>query len=145
MGKWKTISISVAAILIAFVTQAQGLQQVQKNIEVGMEVTLKPCSASMYYRYLDLYTKTRFDSNKPPVIDSTSGEGLYEYYFTPGDFDASRLPCSYAGKKYKVAALHIFEDENAKEKRVMLLYTSEPLKIIWVEFDDAVLNEELTW
>lgn len=145
MDKWKTISISVAALLISLGATAQGMQQVEKNIEVGMEVTLKPCSASMYYRYLDLYTKTRFDADKPPQIDSTSGEGLYEFFFTPGDFDASRLPCNYAGKSYRVAALHVFEDENAKEKRVMLLYTSEPLKIIWVEFDDAVLNEELTW
>jgi hypothetical protein len=145
MGKWKTISISVAALLICLGARAQGVKQVQKDVEVGMEVTLMPCSASIFYRHIDLYTKTRYDSNKPPQIDSASGEGLYDYFFTPGDFDASRLPCTYASKKYKVAALHIFEEENGKEKRVMLLYTAEPLKLIWVEFDDAVLNEELTW
>jgi hypothetical protein len=145
MGEWKANAV-VFLVLYLYCTQVFGQDIiVDKQIEVGMEVVLNNCPSGKSFQYIDLYSKTRYNSSVQPNIDSATGNGVYEYYFTPGDFDASRLPCSFSGKKYKVAALHVFEGENGQDKRVMLLYTSDMLKIIWVEFDDAVNNDELSW
>ncbi len=91
---------------------------------------------------MDIYTKTRYPETGIK-IDSASGEGIFENFFTPGDFDARRLPCEYGNKKYKIAALRVFETEG-KEKRVMILYTSNKHSLIWVEFDKAVELKELS-
>ncbi len=92
---------------------------------------------------MDLYKKTRYLTTDTIKIDSASGEGVLEFFMKPGDFDARRLPCEYGNKKYRIAALHVFETNDNKQKRVMILYTADKLSVIWVEFDDAYENGEL--
>jgi hypothetical protein len=137
----------ISAIIIFFlITKASFAQDaIEKNIEPGMYVKLTPCKIGSQYISMDVYTKTRFNANEKPSIDSTTGEGLFEYFFKPGDFDASRLPCTYGNKSYRVASLHLLPSQDGNEKRVMLLYTADPYKIIWVEFDKAVELEEISW
>lgn len=117
-------------------------QLIDKQIEVGMMVKLTACkSGSKSFTSMDMYRKTRI----PPgqiVIDTSTGDGVFENFFAPGDFDARRLPCEYANKKYKVAALREFEEEKSV-KRVMILYTKDPYTMIWVEFDKAVELKEI--
>jgi hypothetical protein len=135
--------------LFAFIPQLKAQQKeqpklIEKNIEVGMWVQIKACKANQkHVNHIDLYTKTRF----PDIgikIDSLTGEGVYENFFTPGDFDGKRLPCQYAGKKYRVAALREFEVQG-EMKRIMFLYTDKINELIWVEFDTAVQAGEVTW
>ncbi len=128
-----------------FIQFAFAQDVIEKNIEPGMYITLTPCKSNSQYVSMDIYSKTRFNANEKPTIDSTTGEGLFEYFFKPGDFDASRLPCTYGNKSYRVASLHILPAQDGSEKRVILLYTSNPYKIIWVEFDKAVELEEINW
>jgi hypothetical protein len=90
---------------------------------------------------MDLYTKTRFPETGVK-IDTLTGDGIFENFFAPGDFDAKRLPCEYGNKKYKVATLRIFEIDG-KEKRVMILYTGKKLSLIWVEIDKALELKEI--
>jgi hypothetical protein len=118
---------------------------IEKNIEVGMYVNIKPCSKdATFIESMDLYRKTLIP--KPMVIDTATGDGIFEQFFAPGDFDAKRLPCSFGGKKYKVAALRVFDDKETKqEKRVMILYTPDSLALIWVEFDKAIELKEITF
>ncbi len=125
---------------------AQAQPLVDKEIEVGMTVKIMPCkSGKTSLQSMDMYRKTRIPS-APFGIDSATGEGVFENFFAPGDFDTKRLPCDYSNKKYKVAALRVFEDpKTKKEKRVMILYTKEPLTMIWVEFDKAIEIGELTF
>jgi hypothetical protein len=77
-------------------------------------------------------------------VDSLSGEGLLDVFFSDKSIDAKRLPCSMGGFKYKIAALHEFAIEG-QNKRVMLLYTSYPLTLIWVELDKALELGEITF
>lgn len=128
-------------LLLAFNMQAQ--HSVEKDITIGMMVKISACkNGAADFESMDMYRKTRF--TKTVVIDSITGEGVFENFFTPGDFDAKRLPCTYSNKKYAVAALQVFEDKKTgADKRVMLLYTDNPFVIIWVEFDKAIELKEI--
>lgn len=140
----KPLLLACFSIVAVFTAHAQAL--VDKNIEVGMTVKIMPCKAGKTnLQTMDMYRKTRIP-NGPVGIDSATGEGVFENFFAPGDFDTKRLPCEYSNKKYKVAALRVFDDpKTGKEKRVMILYTKEPLTMIWVEFDKAIESGELTF
>lgn len=126
---------------VAFHIKAQ--QAIEKNIEVGMLVKITSCPKGVKsFESMDIYRKTRIPEKIN--IDSVTGEGIFENFFNVGDFDAKRLPCEYGNKKYKVAALQIFDDEKTNtQRRIMILYTSDPLALIWVEFDKAVELKEV--
>ncbi|MES2778442.1 MAG: hypothetical protein V4651_00960 [Bacteroidota bacterium] len=117
---------------------------VDKQIEVGMTVKITACKGgSKAFTSMDMYRKTRIPEGKI-VIDTLTGDGVFENFFAPGDFDARRLPCEYANKKYKVAALREFDDDKTKTvKRVMILYTKDPYTMVWVEFDKAIELKEI--
>ncbi|MES2559682.1 MAG: hypothetical protein V4590_08085 [Bacteroidota bacterium] len=133
-------------LFFVFTSGAFGQQLVDKQIEVGMLVKLTACkSGSKAFTSMDMYRKTRIPEGKI-IIDTLTGDGVFENFFAPGDFDARRLPCDYANKKYKVAALREFDDDKTKSvKRVMILYTSDPYTMIWVEFDKAVELKEIVF
>lgn len=139
----KNLVISVALLLIS-ILPATSQTVVEKELEIGMLVKITPCAkGKTSFEAMDMYRKTRIPTSTIE-IDSTTGEGIFENFFAPGDFDAKRLPCDYGNKKYRVAALKIFEDkETEAERRVMILYTKDPLTMIWVEFDKAVELKEI--
>jgi hypothetical protein len=115
---------------------------VEKNLEVGMYVKISKCKPkTKNFQAIDLYTKTRYPDSGIQ-IDTVTGEGVFERFFAPGDFDARRLPCSYGGKRYKIAAMRVFEVEG-REKRVMICYTGNRLSMIWIELDKAVELKEI--
>jgi hypothetical protein len=134
-------------VMMAFTLHAQTPQQnlVDKEITVGMTVKILPCTkGKSVIESMDSYRKTRIPPAGEAIIDSATGEGMFESFFAPGDFDAKRLTCDYSNKKYKVAALRVFEDEKTKQdKRVMILYTKDPWTVIWVEFDKALELKEI--
>jgi hypothetical protein len=133
-------------IMAAFTMHAQTPQQsmVDKEITVGMTVKIPACKkGKTIIESMDRYRKTRMVPGEV-VIDSVTGDGIFESFFAPGDFDAKRLTCDYSNQKYKVAALRVFEDEKTKQdKRVMILYTKDPWTMIWVEFDKAIELKEI--
>lgn len=137
----------LSIVFIFFVSatlHAQQQKEVEKEIAVGMMVKIPPCKKGVkHIQSMDMYRKTRM-AHGETVIDSATGDGVFESFFAPGDFDATRLSCDYSNKKYKVAALRVFDDEKSgKEKRVMILYTKDPLTVIWVEFDKAIELKEI--
>jgi hypothetical protein len=136
--------VSISALCASWSLFAQQPQLIEKNIEVGMNVYIPACKkGNKSFTSMDMYRKTRIPPGKIE-IDTLTGDGIFENFFAPGDFDARRLPCEYANKKYKVAALREFDDEKTKEtKRVMILYTKDPYTMIWVEFDKAVELKEI--
>jgi len=131
-------------LLITNIARAQRPEPVDKEIAVGMMVKIMPCKkGKKSFESMDSYRKTRIVPGQA-VIDSATGDGVFENFFSPGDFDAKRLACEYGNKKYKVAALRVFDDpKTGKEKRVMILYTKDPLTVIWVEFDKAIELKEI--
>jgi hypothetical protein len=136
-------SLSVILLLFAFSPVFAQYELVKKNIEVGMFVRIKKCKpGKKSFETMDLYTKTRYPETGIK-IDTLSGEGVFENFFAPGDFDARRLPASYGNKKYKIAALRIFDEKDGKEKRVMICYTGNKRSMIWIEVDKAVAQKEI--
>jgi hypothetical protein len=141
----KRHTITTFLFIMAFNLYLQGQTTlVEKQIEIGMYVKINPCTkGKSSFESMDMYRKTRIPASKIE-IDSATGDGIFENFFTPGDFDARRLPCEYGNKKYKVAALKVFDDKDTgEERRVMILYTKESLTMIWVEFDKAVALKEI--
>lgn len=140
----KNILLTTAICLFFYtqVTIAQTL--VEKQIEIGMLVKITPCKkGKSSFEGMDMYRKTRIPTSRIE-IDSATGDGIFENFFAPGDFDAKRVPCDYGNQKYRVAALRIFEDKDTgTERRVLILYTKEPLTMIWVEFDKAIELKEI--
>jgi hypothetical protein len=138
------LSITIIGLLIAVLPATAQPTLVEKQLEIGMTVKITPCKkGSSSFEAMDMYRKTRIPTTAIQ-IDSATGEGIFENFFAPGDFDARRLPCDYGNKKYKVAALKIFEDKDTgEERRVLILYTKEALTMIWVEFDKAVALKEI--
>lgn len=138
------LKLLFAALLPLMLTiNLRAQQLIEKNIEVGMFVKIPSCKkGKKIIESMDIYRKTLMPQQI--TIDTATGDGVFESFFDAGDFDAKRLPCSYSNKKYKVAALRVFEDQNThKDKRVMVLYTSDPLAMIWVEFDKAIEFKEI--
>lgn len=126
-------------VLMGFAANAQ-----TSDIGVGMWVKLSPCKqGAKTFNHIDLYTKTLFKDTIIPV-DTATGEGLFESFFTPGEFDGKRLTCAYANKRYRVASLREFEVKGVMQ-RVMLLYTDKFNELIWVQFDKAVEAREISW
>jgi hypothetical protein len=137
-------SILISLCLLCCFVPVRAQQLIDKEIVVGMKVKLPACGKNKkFIESMDIYRKTRIPEGDP-VIDTATGEGLFEYFFAPGDFDVKRLPCEYGGKQYTVAALRVFDDEKTgAERRVMLLYTKDPLSVIWIEFDKAIASKEI--
>jgi hypothetical protein len=123
---------------------AQGTRMIDKEITVGSTIKVVKCRAgAVGVESMDLYVKTRFPDNGLRK-DSLTGDGVFEWFFSTGDFDAKRLPCSYSDQTYTVATLREVPD-NEREgeiRRIVLCYGRHPLEMIWIELDKAVaLNE----
>lgn len=144
MVKRSTGKALIFAFALIGILKANAQAEKEVKLEVGTLITIPVCkSGNKNFTYIDLYTKTRYLATDTIKIDSATGEGLLEFFMKPGDFDAKRLPCEYGGKTYRIAALHIFDVDGNKQKRVMLLYTTDARSILWVEFDDAYENGEI--
>lgn len=114
---------------------------VKKNLEVGSTIHINKCTGKSFVS-MDIYTKTRYPESGIK-IDSLTGDGVFENFFDPGDFDARRLDSSYGNQNYKVAALRIFDQKDGTQKRVMICYTENKLSMIWIEIDKAFELKEI--
>lgn len=115
----------------------------QISLEVGSYLTINPCKKGKpEFESMDVYARTKpYDKSK---VDTLTGEGLLQEFFSDKSIDAKRLPCSMGGHKYRIAALQEFE-EKGKVKRVVLCYTKYPLTLIWIELDKALELEEISF
>lgn len=135
-----TALLSLFLLCMATFAHAQA-----QDIRVGMKVKIGACKAgAKHFTYIDLYTKTLFKDTIIPV-DTATGDGLFESFFTPGEFDGKRLSCSYGNKSYRVACLREFETKNGSTERVMLLYSGKFNELLWVQFDKALEAGEISW
>jgi hypothetical protein len=115
----------------------------RKNLEVGDEIFIKPCkSGQKEILSMDIYSRTKPYNKKK--VNKATGEGFFDEFFNDKSIDAKPLPCIMSGKKYKVAALQEF-NVNGNIKRVVLCYSGYDLTIIWIEFDQALLNGEISF
>lgn len=144
MGFGKNGVINLSLILVALFITTNTHAQI-KNIEVGMFVKIGACkSSAKHFEHIDFYNKSLV-TDTVIKVDTLTGEGVFESFFVKdSEFEGKRLPCSYANKKFKVATLREFVVKG-KNTRIMLLYTNKPNQLIWVNFDEAVEHNEISW
>ena len=107
------------------------------TLTIGDTVTFASLCDSGTYRYIDIYTKTRY-TDSTLVFNPITGEGFYKTFFAEGDFDARRLPCSYANQKFTITSTQYFTDNNTGEERFVVFVMLERWnKVAWVEFISA--------
>lgn len=116
---------------------------INKQLNVGDYIYIKPCKkGAKEILSMDVYTRTTpYNAKK---VNQQTGDGLFEEFFNDKNIEAKPLPCVMSGKKYKVASLHEF-NVNGQYKRVVLCYTNYHLTIIWIEFDLALMNQEISF
>lgn len=116
----------------------------QVDIKVGDSLTLGQCShAEFGFLHIDLVVKTRW-VDRGMVYDSITGDGFYPYFFNEGDVDSRRLPCEYAGRKFRVASLDWHKNDDGSKRLVILGQIDNQNTVLWIEADEAVATKELT-
>lgn len=107
--------------------------QSEVQIQVGSILELAPTDSASY-QYIDLYTKTRFETAEVSQ-DSISSAGLYNYFFSRGDFDAYRLPATMQGQQLRIAAFQNVEDKEGNIRTIILCWFQQNKSMIWIEMN----------
>lgn len=130
-------------VIITLSISLNSYSQKKENLELAVGDTLEfgKCKGADYL-YMDLYTKTRFEPNND-TFDIETGDGFYNYFFNTGDFDATKLPCSYSGKKASIVAFQDVEDNETHEIRTIILVKVAEHSVVWIEFLQAYDNDEV--
>jgi len=117
-------------------------QQNTNNLKVGNQLFINACKENKpefvgieIYSRNEIYDKTN--------VDSLTGKGLSQAFFSTKSLDGKRLPCSMGGRAYTIAAIDQFTDKGITH-RIILLYDYYPLNIIMVDYESAILNNEVT-
>lgn len=114
------------------------------DVKVGDSLTLGSCSnTKIGFLHIDIVTKTRW-VDRGLTYDTTNGDGFYEFFFNEGDADSRRLPCEYAGKKFRIASMDWHKTENGGKKLVILGQIDIANTVLWIEADAAIAAKELT-
>mgnify|MGYP001062155988 CR=1 FL=1 len=109
----------------------------QLVLEIGDTLTFKTNCNNGTFRFIDLYTKTRY-TDSILNFNYFTGEGFHNAFFGSGDFDAKRLPCSYNGQKFTIISTQNFADKNTGEQRFIVFVMLEDWrKVAWIEFIEA--------
>lgn len=99
------LTLLLACSLVSFAQSEE-----EALLEVGDTIYFGEC-VGVSYQYIDLYVKTRFELDSISY-DSLDGWAFYNRFFNDGDFDVSRLPCSYRGQYGVIKHLMAVRDED---------------------------------
>lgn len=117
--------------------------EVEIELYVGDLLEIGTCKGSSF-KHIEMHRKTRTaQDERQPGYDTSSGEGFYRWYFTEGDFDSQKLPCSYAGKRFPIVSMETFLDKETKAPREVIFIKLAPSTYAWVEFYPAIEGEEI--
>lgn len=133
-----------AAFLMCMVTASaqNAADSVEITISPGDSIKIGTCKSD-HFKHLDYYRKTRFPVVSQPY-DSATGEGFYRSFFTSGDFDVYELPASYSKKTFVVIGMELLTNKNTREPMYILyLKGPDPNSVIWVDFYEAIHEEEI--
>lgn len=139
------VAISLFLLLPAIEIKAQDADTAEVEIElyVGDLLEIGQCKGSSF-KHIEMHHKTRTAwDERNPGYDTSSGEGFYRWYFTEGDFDSQKLPCSYAGKRFPIVSMETFLDKETKEPREVIFIKLAQSTYAWVEFYPAIEGEEI--
>ena len=131
--------------IILYVLSSVALFAQQKNkvpFSVGQQLYINPCAKNKpEYVGIELYSRTT--AYDKMGYDSITGEGFTKVFFNTPSLDGKRLPCSMGGRKYTIAAIEYIQDKDITH-RVIVLYDNYHLNIIWIDYDVAVVEKEIS-
>lgn len=112
-----------------------------KHVKVGSQLFINPCTQNKP-EFVGIEIYSRNDIYDKSNIDSITGKGLSQTFFNTKSLDGKRLPCSMGGRNYTVAAIDTFTDKGILHELVFL-YDYYPLNLIMIDYETAVLNNEI--
>jgi len=113
------------------------------NIVVGDSLVLNRCSnKDIGFLHIDIVVKTRW-VNRGLTYNKETGEGFYDYFFNEGDFDSKRLPCSYAGRKFRIANIQQYNNDDGSTRTVIIGQIDNEHTVLWIELDKAIQDKEI--
>ncbi len=132
--------LTIGLIVFTFNANAQQQDTAAEQdlvITIGDTITFTNLCDSGTYKHVDMYVKTRY-IDTVLTFNPITGEGFYKTFFAEGDFDAKRMPCSYAGKKFTITATQYFKDKRTGADRFVVFVLLENWRTVaWIEFIDA--------
>jgi hypothetical protein len=125
--------------LIAF-SQICFAQAEEAEIKIGDTLYFGKCEAESF-QYIDLYVKTRFEKDSISY-DSLNEWAFYNRFFGTGDFDVSRLPCSYSGKYGIVKHIMSIEDAEGEWHTIVLAMIVDGKSVAYI-IESAFIEGEI--
>ncbi|MFY0643312.1 MAG: hypothetical protein JXR19_02480 [Bacteroidia bacterium] len=128
--------ISIAFLFVCSLIYAQE----EHELQFGDTLYFGACHSEAY-TYMDLYVKTRFEK------DSISYDSLFEWefynrFFNTGDFDVSRMPCSYSGKYGVIKHMMAIETDQGDVINVVVAMILDGKSVAYI-VEEAFINEEV--
>jgi hypothetical protein len=115
--------------------------QEQKDLTIGDTLYFNACNGDNY-QYIDLYVKTRWEDTTL-TYNKNTGDGFYEYFFSKGDFDVARMPCSYKGNFAVISAAQEVPRNDGTSRLVVLAILEKDKRVAWLEIEQAFEFNEL--
>ena len=131
-------NLTLLLLLFAFCTCSA---QEEKELSIGDTLYFHTCKGDNY-QYIDLYVKTRWEDTTL-TYNQYTGEGFYEYFFSKGDFDVARMPCSYQGKFAVISAAQEVPRNDGTSRLVVLAIIEKDKRLAWLEIEKAFEFNEL--
>jgi hypothetical protein len=133
--------VTIFFILCLFQTILFAQQKNNLVLKVGNKLKLNPCTENKN-QFVGIELYSRADMYDKSTVDSLTGKGLTAAFFETKTLEGKRLPCSMGGRAYKIASVDTFIDKNVKHT-VVLLYDYYPLNLLLVDYETAMLNQEI--
>lgn len=134
-------TLSCFLFLIPCSSRAQDSIQQDINFAVG-DTLIFGNTDSSFYPHIDYYVKTRIEPGNRTYNHET-GDGFYQYFFSSGDFDASRLPASFKGKSCVIVAFQDVKGDDGIERTIVLARLESERHIAWIEMQSALESGEI--
>lgn len=139
MSKLKTY---ITLLLFMCIGARAHAQQQDVELHPGDTLTFEGCGENNF-EYIDHYIKTRYTDSASMQYDSKEMWEFYNTFFTDGDFDFHRLPCSYEGKKAVIKHMMAVETDTGEYQTIVLAMFDD--KTVAYIIDEAFSSGEVVY
>ena len=133
----------ITLILTLFSTFTMLAQQEEVEIKIQDTLYFNQCNSTSY-QYIDYYKKTRFEEKDTVDLTYIYNWDFYNTFFSTGDFDVSRLPCSMNGKYGIIKHIMSISNEKNKSQTVVIAMIENNISAAY-NTEKAFLNDELIY
>lgn len=120
--------------------QIDNTEEVQ--LSIGDTLFFDNCNGENY-QYIDFYKKTRFEGDKVDY-DTLNGEEFYAHFFNTGDFDVTRLPCSFKNSYGTIKHMMTVDVQDGQRRNIIVLMVENGVTAAHV-VEEAFINEEVLY